>query len=94
MTEELPLEEKLLGIHPDLILEKYGKPYRITTVGRDNNGLIVCWHYKEFKLTFTRFTGKEPIHNKEVTSYFVTKVEMKGIKNDKPKRKRHKRKQI
>jgi hypothetical protein len=94
MVEELPLKEKLLGTHPDLILEKYGRPYRVTTVGRDNNGLIVNWHYKKFKLTFSKFIGEEPIHKKMVSVYLVTKVEMKGIENDKPRRKRHKCKQV
>jgi hypothetical protein len=94
MAEELSLEETLLGLHQDLVLELYNRPYRITTVGRDANGLIVNWHYKKFKLTLSRFTGKEPVHGKEVTAYFVTKVEMKGIKNDKPGRKRHRRKQV
>jgi hypothetical protein len=66
--------EELVGVHQDLILEWYGRPYRITKVGKDENGLIVNWHYKDFKLQFARVTGEDPVHKTQVTAYFVTQV--------------------
>ena len=68
----------LLGLHQDLVLEMYGRPYRITIAGRDVNGLVVNWHYKEFRLTFCRVIGEEPIHKKIVSVYVVTNVFLKG----------------
>jgi hypothetical protein len=67
----------LVGIHQDLILSWYGKPYRITRVGNDANGLIVNWHYDKFKLTLSRVKSIDPVYHKPITAYFVTKVHVK-----------------
>jgi hypothetical protein len=91
MVDKVPTAEELMGLHSDLVLETYGRPYRITVVGRNSTGLVARWHYKNFKLTFTRIIGNEPINNREVSAYFVTEVYIKENRNDKPTRKRHKR---
>lgn len=74
----MPDKEEFIGLHQDIILEKFGRPYRITTQGRDSNGLVVRWHYKDFRLEFRRIIGNEPIHDKIVSIYVVTECVMKG----------------
>lgn len=74
---ELLHANDLVGVQTDLILEWYGRPYRITKVGTNENGLIVHWHYKDFKLRIERVIGEEPVHHKTVSVYAVTKVYVK-----------------
>ncbi|MFA5037632.1 MAG: hypothetical protein WC479_10715 [Candidatus Izemoplasmatales bacterium] len=70
--------EDLVGTHTDLVLEWYGRPYRITVLGRDDNGMVVRWHYKNFRLRIAKIVGEEPINNKKVDVYAVTEVFMKN----------------
>jgi hypothetical protein len=73
--------EDLVGTHTDLILEWYGRPYRITIRGRDDNGLVVYWHYKDFRLRIAKIVGEEPTNNKKVSVYAVSEVFIKNKEN-------------
>ena len=73
--------DELIGYHQDLILDEYGKPYRITKAGRDENGLVVRWHYKQFVLTFSKVLDTDPVFKKKFSVYVVTKVIRKGEQN-------------
>ena len=67
--------ETLVGVNPDIILDRFGKPKRIKTLGKDSEGFVVVWFYKNFKLTFVRANTEDPVHHKVTSSYVVSKSE-------------------